>query len=96
MINTKMATSGVHIAHPAHHVFTILDQKFSTFFSLHTSSVIPNPLAVIDMPIQAFILALIGALVLAKLVVSWVTFLAETFAFGGSSVRLPPSLPSPN
>lgn len=44
------------------------------------------------MPIQAFILALIGALVLAKLVVSWVTFLAETFAFGGSSVRL--ALPS--
>jgi hypothetical protein len=39
------------------------------------------------MPLQAFILALVGALVLAKLVVSWVTFLAETFAFGGTSVR---------
>lgn len=43
---------------------------------------------VIDMPIQAFILALVGALVLAKMAVSWITFLAETFAFGGSSVSL--------
>lgn len=40
------------------------------------------------MPMQAFLLALVGALVLAKVVVSWITFLAETFAFGGSSVSL--------
>lgn len=46
------------------------------------------------MPLQAFILALVGALVLAKLVVSWVTFLAETFAFGGTNVR-PSSLSTP-
>ena len=42
--------------------------------------------AVIDMPMQAFLLALVGAIVLARFVVSWITFLAETFAFGGSSV----------
>ncbi|KAI5452748.1 hypothetical protein NCC49_000495 [Naganishia albida] len=65
-----MSGNEIHIATPAHHVFTILDQKF-----------------IIDMPLQAFILALVGALVLAKLVVSWVTFLAETFAFGGTNVK---------
>ncbi|KAJ9122805.1 hypothetical protein QFC24_004236 [Naganishia onofrii] len=70
MVHTKAPVGDIHLNNPAHHVFTILDQKF-----------------IIDMPIQAFILALVGALVLAKMAVSWITFLAETFAFGGSSLK---------
>ncbi|KAJ9101778.1 hypothetical protein QFC21_003117 [Naganishia friedmannii] len=70
MVHNKAAAADIHLNNPAHHVFTILDQKF-----------------IIDMPIQAFILALVGALVLAKMAVSWITFLAETFAFGGSSLK---------
>lgn len=30
MLDTKTTSGDVHIADPAHHVFTILDQKFST------------------------------------------------------------------
>ncbi|GHJ86470.1 hypothetical protein NliqN6_2872 [Naganishia liquefaciens] len=70
MLNQKTTGGEIHLANPAHHVFTILDQKF-----------------IIDMPMQAFLLALVGAIVLARFVVSWITFLAETFAFGGSSLK---------
>jgi hypothetical protein len=43
-------------------------------------------ITVMDVPISAMILSLIGAIALGKLVVSVLAFVAETFFFSGESV----------